>query len=185
MPNESAAPATTPAVGSAAAAAVVAPVVAPAVAEPAVVAPAVAAASVVDTAAAAAVLEADKAKAATVEKGIRESVEKEYATTFQAAAKKQADAWVNAAKTDPEYGGAEFDANLNTAKSVLKSFGDAKFTAFLDSTGLGNHPEMIRVLLKVAKAVGPDKLIGTGQGLGQGQAEKSAAELLYPSTPKK
>lgn len=119
----------------------------------------------------------------TVEKELRGTVETEQLAKFTAAAKKQGEDWANAAKTDAEIGGVNFDSNLVSAKNVLNTYATPEFKSFLETTGLGNHPSMIKLLVKVAKAVGEDKLLAGGQGSGQAQA-KSAAEVLYGGTMK-
>lgn len=146
-----------------------------------VAAPAAAAAVVADPAK----VEADKkAERAAIETELRGNVEKETLAKFTDAAKKQADAWQTSAKTDAEIGGANFDATLISAKNVIGAYGNEAFKTFLNTTGLGNHPEMIRLLSKVAKAVGEDKLLAGGAGAGQGNAQKTAGEVLYPNQKK-
>lgn len=179
MPNDPVVAAATqsPADPAAVVAAVTAPVVAPVVAPAAVVT-----APVVPDAAK---VEADKkAERVAIETELRGNVEKETLAKFTDAAKKQADAWQASAKTDAEIGGANFDTTLVAAKNVLNVYGNPAFTTFLNTTGLGNHPEMIRLLSKVAKAVGEDKLLAGGAGAGQGNAQKTAGEVLYPNQKK-
>lgn len=115
-----------------------------------------------------------------IEKELRTAVEKEQLDKFTAAAKDQVSKWETAAKTDPEIGGDKFDANIVAAKSVLGKFGNEAFTKYLNETGLGSHPEMIRMMIKIAKEFGEDKLLAGGAGAGQAQA-KSTAEVLYPN----
>ena len=47
--------------------------------------------------------------------------------------------------------GRAYDQNLGIAKSELKKRGSAEFVAFLESSGLGNHPAMAEFLYNVAK----------------------------------
>lgn len=171
MPNEPVVAAPVAAVTPSPASPVAAPVAAPAAA---VVPPVVDAAKQAADAA---------ALRTTVEKELRGTVETEQLAKFTAAAKKQGEDWANAAKTDAEIGGVNFDSNLVSAKNVLNTYATPEFKSFLETTGLGNHPSMIKLLVKVAKAVGEDKLLAGGQGSGQAQA-KSAAEVLYGGTMK-
>lgn len=54
------------------------------------------------------------------------------------------------AKLKSQWGRA-YDQNLQIAKSELKKRGSAEFVAYLESSGLGNHPEMASFLYNVAK----------------------------------
>jgi hypothetical protein len=60
--------------------------------------------------------------------------------------------------------GQSYDGNLQTAKAALKQFGDEHYLAWLDSSGAGNDPNMIRVWQKVGKALmGDTQLKGEPQ----------------------
>lgn len=54
------------------------------------------------------------------------------------------------AKLKSQWGRA-YDQNMAIAKSELKKRGSAEFVAFLESSGLGNHPEMASLLYNIAK----------------------------------
>lgn len=87
--------------------------------------------------------------------------------------------WAEQAKTDKDFGGAKFDASLKEAKATLGKFGNKEFTEALNITGMGNHPEMVRFLVKVAKAMGEDKPVdGTLKGSGE---VKDIAKILFPT----
>jgi len=52
------------------------------------------------------------------------------------------------------------DANLGYAKSALTRFFSPEFKKLLVDTGLENHPELIRGLVKVGKEISEDRLPG-------------------------
>lgn len=83
--------------------------------------------------------------------------------------------WAKDAENDPEIGGKAFKESLQTAQDVLRQYGTPEFTEFLNDTGLGNHPEMIRLLSKVGKLVGEDS---TPQGDAP-LSEKARADLIF------
>lgn len=64
--------------------------------------------------------------------------------------------WAEAAKVDKEYGGEKFEANLAGAKEAMTTFFAPDFIKFLDESGLGSHPEMIRGLHRIRQHFGPD-----------------------------
>ena len=88
------------------------------------------------------------------------------------------EAWVNEAKGDKEIGGDKFNENLALAKKGAGAYFSKEFVALLDQTGLGDHPEMIRGLMKIGKTVKEDTLVTGGQG---GSPLESIASKLYPN----
>lgn len=89
--------------------------------------------------------------------------------------------WAKTAKADPEIGGNKFNEHLAASAKALDALGAPKgsdFRALLDDTGLGNHPEMIRMFSKVGKIVGEDDNLVKADG--QRKSTKSAEEILYP-----
>lgn len=86
--------------------------------------------------------------------------------------------WVTKAKADKEFGGQNFDANIGVAKTALKTFGTPELNDALAMSGIGDHPEMVRLLVRVGKAIGEDKLKFGNAGNG---APKDAASIIYPN----
>lgn len=92
-------------------------------------------------------------------------------------------AWLESAKADPEIGGDKFDASLTSAAKALDRFGatkDSDFRALLETSGLGNHPEMIRMFAKIGAAVSEDTSFPRSGSATQ--APRTLAETLYPSS---
>ena len=87
--------------------------------------------------------------------------------------------WADQAKQDEEIGGEQFDQNVETARKAIDTFGSDDLKGFLDETGLGNHPEMIRFAARVGAKISEDTLIPGGQGGGQ---SKSAADVLFDNS---
>lgn len=76
-----------------------------------------------------------------------------------------------------EWGG-EFKTNLALAGRTLDRFGSPELKAALNSSGMGNNPDLIRLLHRVGALLSEDKLVLGGLGGGE---TKSAADVLYPS----
>ena len=72
--------------------------------------------------------------------------------------------WAEDSKSDDEFGGETFDANLKVAKSALDAFGTDPFKQLLSESGLGNHPEVIRFMYRAGKAISEDSYVGNSQG---------------------
>jgi len=77
--------------------------------------------------------------------------------------------WVAAVKADKDLGGSAFEANLGLARKGLDSFGSPELKTLLDTSGLGNHPEVIRLLHRIGKEITSDGYIGGRQTEGAKQ----------------
>lgn len=88
--------------------------------------------------------------------------------------------WATAAKADKEYGGAQLNENMAHAQKAMTQFASPEFTKLLNESGLGNHPEVIRFMVKAGKAIGEDKIV-TGGVPSSSNSSRTAAEILYPS----
>ncbi len=88
------------------------------------------------------------------------------------------DAWAESAKSDKDIGGDKLPENLGLAKATLEQFGTSSLRELLNTSRLGNHPEVIRLLSAVGRAMSNDNRITTGS-LPTGPV--SLANKLYPS----
>lgn len=86
-------------------------------------------------------------------------------------------AWVEQAKTDKEIGGDRFDQSLALAVKTLNAFGSPELKDVLNASGLGNHPAVIKLLVKAGKAISEDGFV-TGAPRG---ADTDPAKKLYPN----
>jgi hypothetical protein len=105
--------------------------------------------------------------------------------TMEAQQKAWADVladWQEQSKTDSEFGGAHFQASVANAKRALEVFGNDKLKEALNQSGMGNHPELIRMLNKVGAAAADDNFVF---GKEHGEAMKrDPAEILFPNQGK-
>lgn len=89
--------------------------------------------------------------------------------------------WLDASKVDKEFGGEKLPENLGIARKALDKFATPELKSLLDDTGLGNHPEMIRLLFRAGKAISEDTFVG---GSGSGSGKPNPANVLYDKTAK-
>lgn len=80
-----------------------------------------------------------------------------FETQLAEAHQKQRSDWEAASKADKEFGGDKLAENLGTARKARDAFVTPEFNKFLDETGLGNHPEMIRAFFRIGKAISEDR----------------------------
>ena len=87
---------------------------------------------------------------------------------------KQVNDWAAQVKADPELGK---DENLAAARKFVDTFGDDEIKGLLNSTGMGNHPAVVRFSLKASKTISEDKFIA-GKSSAE-PAKRDAASVLY------
>jgi hypothetical protein len=100
----------------------------------------------------------------------------QYASSVKDSMKEKQGAWVEEAKADKEIGGDAFKQNVETAKRVVQRYGTDSLKNELSSTGLGNHPELVRLLVRIGKSMSEDQLVIPGQ---KPSGKKSAESILY------
>ena len=86
--------------------------------------------------------------------------------------------WAEAAKADKEFGGENLAENLGMAKKALDTFATPELRALLEESGLGNHPEVIRMFYRTGKAISGDRFVA-GQG---GKTNQGDARRLYAAS---
>lgn len=84
--------------------------------------------------------------------------------------------WADEAKADKEYGGEKFDASLAVALKARDRFATPELKTLMDQTGLGNHPEMVRLFHRIGTAIADDSFVQAPAADG---AQKSAASVLF------
>lgn len=89
--------------------------------------------------------------------------------------------WAAQSSADKEFGGDKLAENLGHAKKALETFATPELKTILNETGLGNHPELVRFMVRAGKAISEDKVVLGGA---PASASQSIAETLYPSTKK-
>ena len=85
--------------------------------------------------------------------------------------------WQTESKNDKEFGGDKFDENVKVAQSAINKFGTPGLKQLLEEHGVGNHPEVIRFMVKVGKLTSEDVPGGTTTPNAKPQDRVS---LLYP-----
>lgn len=97
-------------------------------------------------------------------------VQQRQADAWQA----QTEQWAADVKADKDIGGDKLTGNLSAAQRAMDQFGSPVLKEYLDTTGLGNHPELVKAFIKIGKAMSEDGMVD-----GSNQGQRSAAEVLY------
>ena len=73
-------------------------------------------------------------------------------------------AWKTEAKSDKEIGGAAFEENLAHAQKALAHFGSKELKEFGEQYGWADHPEYLRMMVRVGKTLSEDNSSGNKGG---------------------
>ena len=113
-----------------------------------------------------------------------------YSNAVRAATDASTQLWYDTQKQwqadvmkDPEIGGTNFEPMKATVAKAIDAVGGedaAKIRQAFDYTGAGNHPDVIRFLYRLGKAIGEGGAVASGTPTAV-EAPRSAAEKLYPS----
>lgn len=95
----------------------------------------------------------------------------------QAQFQAQVTQWATDAAADQEFGGDKFQANLAIARTAIEKFGGDTLKQILDTTGLGNHPEMIRAFYRAGKMTMDSEFV---QG-GTAAPMRDPARIMFPT----
>jgi hypothetical protein len=92
--------------------------------------------------------------------------------------------WATQTSADKELAGPQGQAleeNLSFAKKAIDTFATPEFKKLLNESGLGNHPEMVRVFVRAGKAISEDGRLVSGSA-GQKVRESTPIEnRIYPN----
>lgn len=85
-----------------------------------------------------------------------------------------------ACEADSEYGGSSFYDNMQYARAAILRFDDGSLAKILNETGFGSHPEVVRFMYRVGKALAEPAMPRAKEQI----EDISVAELFYPSMKK-
>lgn len=64
--------------------------------------------------------------------------------------------WASLSAKDPEIGGADFEAKRGIASQAYKHYATPELRAILNGSGLGAHPEVVRLFYRIGKTMQQD-----------------------------
>lgn len=91
--------------------------------------------------------------------------------------------WADKAKTDQDIGGDKWDATVNASRRAVDKLGTPELREYLNASGGGNHPELIRFMAKVGAMISEDRPASGGAG-GAGKPADPAHVLFPNDVPK-
>jgi hypothetical protein len=107
------------------------------------------------------------------------TVKADEAKAQQTAWTKTVSQWADDAKADADMGGDKWDGTVSKAVKAMDALGTPALKKYLDASGGGNHPEIIRVFAKVGDMISEDSPPNNGAGGSGKPADPS--HLLFPN----
>lgn len=92
--------------------------------------------------------------------------------------------WLTSTTNDVEIGGAKLEASKVFAARAMDQFATPGLKEIFNATGFGNHPDVMRMMVKVGQAISEEKIV-TGGVPATSNGIRSAADTLYPPTKPK
>ena len=87
--------------------------------------------------------------------------------------------WADKAKADKDIGGAKWDGTVAASRRAVETLGTPALKEYLNASGGGNHPELIRFMAKVGAMIKEDNpASGGAEGAGK---PAEAAHVLFPN----
>ena len=83
----------------------------------------------------------------------------------EAGWKQTQEGWISELKADPKLGGANFEKTQSRVNAVAAKFGDAAFKEFMDASGVGNHPALVRMLAGIGAAMEQDSFVSSNSSV--------------------
>jgi len=84
--------------------------------------------------------------------------------------------WLEESKKDKTIGGKDFQKNVGIAVAAVEHYGGDDVKELLNSSGIGNHPAILRMLVKVGKTLQNDDIMVEGNNRPR---KKSLEQNLY------
>jgi len=88
--------------------------------------------------------------------------------------------WAKEVTTDKEIGGDKLQENLGMARKAIETFGGKELREFLNATGFGNNPLLVKSFVRIGKAISEDGFVRGGT-----TTTTDPAANFYPSMTKK
>ena len=84
--------------------------------------------------------------------------------------------WVKEGKADKEIGGENYDQTVSDAKLALDKLGNEALGIVLETTGVGDNPDFLRMFAKVGRVLRDDNI---DFGSGTGGETKEPGKVMY------
>lgn len=92
--------------------------------------------------------------------------------------KSQREAWAKELAADKDVGGAKLPENMGHANKWLETYGSPELKQLLTESGLGEHPLLVKALIKAGKDASEAPVIPSN-----GAANVDPYRVLYPNSP--
>jgi hypothetical protein len=88
--------------------------------------------------------------------------------------------WRDTVQSDKEIGGDRFAESTQLARKVIHKYGSDELIQELNDSGYGDHPELVRLLVRIGREMSDDTLLTGKISSPVDSQPKSAEEIMYP-----
>lgn len=85
-------------------------------------------------------------------------------------------------KSDRDLGGENLSKTKMYVGTVMDKYGTQELRSFLNESGLGSNPELVRVFAKIGRDLSPDDFVA-GRGHSNNESSIEQAKRMYPKSP--
>lgn len=111
---------------------------------------------------------------------LAERVAQQMADQQAQAIARAAEEWTAASTADKEIGGEKLAENLGLARKALDAFGTPELRTLLEGSRLGNHPEVIRFMVRAGRQISEDRFVPASSA--PPKVSRDLASALYPTS---
>ena len=87
--------------------------------------------------------------------------------------------WAKETKESKDLGGEKYAETTLLAGKAMQMFATPELKKALNETGFGNHPDLVRLFVKIGKSLSEDSF--TTKGAGEQHAKTDTAKTLFPT----
>lgn len=88
--------------------------------------------------------------------------------------------WKQQAEADEEIGGEKFKKSVLNANLALDKFAPQGLRKVLDSSGLGNYPDLIKMLARIGEGLSNDTMVSAPKSAAA-SSPKNVEDIFYPN----
>lgn len=111
---------------------------------------------------------------------LSERVEAAREAKIETLLTEQSERWADEIRNDKEFGGPRFDATVATASKAMQAFATPELRSLLNDSGIGNHPEMVKLFNRIGTSISEDSIVLPGAST-KTTDDLRAADVLFPN----
>jgi hypothetical protein len=91
--------------------------------------------------------------------------------------------WRESLKTDPDFGGANYDKNLRSVQRAMAKFGESESFKKWQEAGAGDHPEFVKLFARIGATLAEDPGVKSGGKATNGASASGDLQKFFDKSP--